>query len=521
MTRRDPQSDVIEFLGDPATHGLGPGEVAHIRTHISDLFLADTRVYKTKRALRYAFVDFTTLESRRDACEQEVTLNRRTAPELYLGVVAIRRSPDGRLTLDRPDEPGTGTPVEWAVAMQRFDETQTLDHRAARGELGTTEIDALVDQVVALHTGAKPHYGAFGGAAGLAALIDENVEDMAGLRDILPPSRASALCDAARTALTRNEALLDARKAAGYVRRCHGDLHLGNAVLWRGRPVLFDCIEFSERIATIDIAYDLAFLLMDLEVRGLRTLANRTFGRYFGRMGGTDALAAMPLMLSLRAAVRAKVTAMTAAGEPDKARKQADFERANSLLDAAQRFLAPGPGPRLVAVGGLSGTGKTRLGGAFAPLLGRAPGALHVRSDVIRKRLADITPEQHLPPASYTPEMSRTVYRTMLDDAAPALAAGYPVVLDAVFADPDERHAAEELARSRNVPFTGLWLDAPLATLKGRVSARTGDASDATASVVERQMTYDTGTVSWHRIGAGDTPEAVLARARALIDGTS
>jgi hypothetical protein len=343
---------------------------------------------------------------------------------------------------------------------------------------------------------------------------------MARLTHILSPERVASLIAATRAAHIRQAALLDARRDNGFVRRCHGDLHLANAVMWLGRPVLFDCIEFSEAIATVDVVYDLAFLLMDLEVRGLHLLANRAMGRYFGRTGGTDVLAALPLMLSLRAAVRAKVTAMAADGEEAPERKRAATATANTFLDAAQRFLKPSPSPRLVAVGGLSGTGKTALGGRLAPLSEPAPGALHVRSDVIRKRLMGVAPEDRLPPETYTPETSAAVYRQMLNDAGPALAGGYSVVLDGVFVRPEERRAAEALAARAGVPFRGLWLDAPVATLRARVKARRGDASDATATVVDRQTTYDTGEISWLRVDADCGPAAVLDRVSAALERT-
>jgi hypothetical protein len=520
VTRNDPQSEVLAFLADTATHGLAPGSVRHLRTHISDVFLAGDYAYKIKRAVRYSFVDFTTPEARRAACAAEVALNRRTASGIYLGTVAIRRAHDGSLSLGRLGEDGPGTPVEWAVVMRRFDEHETLDQVAERGALDVALIDRLVDEVAALHAAAEAHLKGFGGADALNTVIDQNVEDMAHLTHILAPERVASLTATTRAAHNRQAALLDGRRDNGFVRRCHGDLHLANAVMWQGRPVLFDCIEFSEAIATVDVVYDLAFLLMDLEVRGLRPLANRAMGRYFGRTGGTDALAALSLMLSLRAAVRAKVSAMAADGEEDPDRKQAAAATANTFLDAAQRFLRPPPTPRLVAVGGLSGAGKTTLGGRLAPLSEPAPGALHVRSDVIRKRLAGVAPEDRLPPQTYAPETSAAVYREMLNDTGPALAGGYSVVLDGVFARPEERRAAEALAARAGVPFHGLWLDAPAATLRARVKARRGDASDATTAVVERQTTYDTGEISWTRVDADGDPDAVLDRARAALERT-
>ncbi len=510
MNADDTQAEVIAFLSDPATYGPATGAVEHVRTHISDVFLAGVHAYKIKRGVAYAFVDFSTQEKRRAACEAEIRLNRRTAPDIYLGTVAVRRDATGRLTLDDIGLPGTGTAVEWAVAMARFDPADTLDHVAERGALDATCIDAVVDETLALHDVANPAGAPYGGAAAFERIIAENTTDMARYPAVFAPDRAARITEATRTRLAQCAARLDARRDTGFVRRCHGDLHLGNIVLWRGKPVPFDCIEFSDDIATIDTAYDFAFLLMDLEVRGLRPLANRALARYVGRSGDTGALVALPLMLALRALVRAKVTAMAAGDDT------ALLHRAKHLTAAAEGFLAPAPSPRLIAVGGLSGTGKTTLAAALAPALGTAPGALLVRSDVIRKRLAGVAPETRLPAEAYSEDASRRVYQALYRDAAAALAAGYCVVTDAVFARPDERAAVETIARKASAPFTGLWLEAPADTLAARVTARTRDASDATAAVVARQLDYATGAIAWHRLDAGGSPEVVLERARKI-----
>lgn len=516
MTDAD-QSEALAFLANPVTHGLREGEIKRLRTHISEIFLVGDRALKVKRAVRYAFVDFSMLAARRAACEAEIRLNRRTAPEIYLGVVAVRRSDDGRLSLDEPDHEKAGKPIEWAVVMRRFDERLTLDRLADQGALRPAWIDSLVDAVIDMHRGAETYGTPYGGRSGLEKTIDEDAIDMAALPESFAPARLDALIVAQRKLLAENADLLDARRDAGQVRRCHGDLHLGNVVLWREQPTIFDCIEFSDAIATIDVVYDLAFLLMDLETRGFRTLANRALGRYLGRQGNANVVAALPLMMSLRACVRAKVTAMTIAGlknPTDAARNALQAER---FFQAAECFARPAPRPCLVAVGGLSGTGKTTLAAALAPELGRAPGALLLRSDVIRKRLADVPPEQRLPESAYTTDNNRRVYETLLREATSALAAGQCVVVDAVFGREHERHACETAAETADVKFFGIWLDAPGPTLKERVTRRTADASDATADVVSRQLTGETGAIAWTRLDSSAEPGVVLNKARALV----
>lgn len=511
------QSVALAFLAKGSTHGLRGAEPMRVRTHISEVFLVGDRALKVKRAVRYAFVDFSTLGARRAACEAEIRLNRRTAPDIYLGVGSVRRDQAGRLSFDKSGRADAGEPIEWVVVMRRFDERLTFDRLADQRALRADWIDAVVDGVIDLHEGAETFGAPYGGRDGPARLIAENSADMATLRDNFSTERLDALIGAQHARLAACTDLLDSRRAAGQVRRCHGDLHLGNVVLWRDHPTIFDCIEFSDHIAIIDVAYDLAFLLMDLEIRGLRALANRAASRYLGRQGGMEVLAALPLMMSLRAAVRAKVTAMTIATAKTAEEASRYAEQAERFFRAAARFVEPAPPPCLIAVGGLSGTGKSTLAGALAPELGRAPGALWLRSDVIRKRLAQVPPERRLPEAAYTEESNRRVYETLLREAGLALAAGQHVVVDAVFGREQERRACEAVARAAGVTFLGFWLEAFGDALKERVARRTADASDATPDVVARQLTYDTGPIAWSRLDSSPTAAVVLENARALL----
>jgi predicted kinase len=284
--------------------------------------------------------------------------------------------------------------------------------------------------------------------------------------------------------------LLAERAARGFVRRCHGDLHLGNLCLWEGRPVAFDALEFDEALARVDVGYELAFLLMDLEVKVSRAAANRVMNRVLARSGDHALLGALPFWLAQRALVRAKL-------EPARGRDGLPY------LEAAERFLAPVP-PRLIAVGGVQGTGKTWLARRIAPLLGVAPGALHLRSDEIRKRRAGLAPEQRLPEAAYAEAESRAVHAEMFAAARETLAAGYSVVLDAVFLDPAMRDGARAAAGA--APFLGLWLEAPLDVLRARVAARRDDASDATVEVMERAARADPGALDWARVDAAGDP---------------
>ena len=494
------QSATIAFLARTADR--------RIDTHGAILFLRGDRVLKIKRAVSLGYLDFSTLALRRAACEAELHLNRRTAPDLYLGLHTITREEAG-LALDGP-----GEVVDYAIAMRRFADDALLSQVAEQGALTPALLRDLADTIARFHASAAVAPDRQG-AARLAAVIAGNARSFAALpAGALPAADVARLLDHSRAALASVAPLLDARARAGALRHGHGDLHLANICLWQGRPVLFDCLEFSEELATTDVLYDLAFLLMDLWMRGYRAQANLVFNRYCDSGAQDDGLPALPLFLSIRAAIRAHVGAMGAHRQADPA---AALAQARAYLTAALAFLEPGA-RGLVAVGGLSGTGKSTLAGALAPLIGAAPGARWLRSDVIRKRLAGIAPEQRLPPSAYTPEASAQVYATLEASAGAVLASGWPVVADAVFARAEERARIAALAQAPSAPFIGLWLTAPRADLIARVSARHGDASDADAAVVAHQAAYDTGEgADWAQIDATGPPVTILTRATAII----
>jgi hypothetical protein len=316
--------------------------------------------------------------------------------------------------------------------------------------------------------------------------------------------------------------MLAERRRRGYVRHLHGDLHLRNICRIDGRPVLFDALEFDPRLAIIDVLYDLAFLLMDMEQRGLGDAANRLLSRYLAlsvepkHPAALKGLAALPLFMSARAAIRAHVEAAAADAQVRAAQARAHRVAAKAYLRLAVRLLAPCK-PMLVAVGGLSGSGKTTLARALAPDLGAAPGALVLRSDVIRKRLAGVDPLARLPVSAYGPASSHAVYQAMGRAATTALGAGHAVIADAVFAREGERRAIARVAERLKIPFVGLWLDAPRTVMAARLDARRNDASDATARVLDQQLGYDLGNLTWTRIDAATGAAAVARRARGLL----
>ena len=505
------QSETIAFLSSPAAYGGGVGDVERIDTHISAVFLAGGRAYKLKRAVRFDYVDFSTPGRRRAACEAEIRVNRRTAPDLYIGAVPVTRAAGGGLALG-----GSGPAVDWLVEMVRFDQDGLLDRVARRGALTEPLMRAVADAAERLHADAATDRGR-GGRDGMAWVVAGN---LAGLAEhVGAPFDAREIARHERlvkAALERHGGLLDERRRAGFVRHCHGDLHLGNIFLMDGRPVLFDAIEFNDDIAFCDVLYDFAFLVMDLMHRDLRALANLTFNRYLALSGDGGGLALMGFFLSCRAAVRAKTTACAAAAQREPAEAARLGAEAQSYLAQACAYLAP-PAPRLVAIGGLSGSGKSTLAAALAPTLGSPPGALVLRSDVLRKLMLGRKPCEPLGPDAYTGEVNRRVYRMIESRAVEALGAGAAVIADAVFAHADERARIAALAARAGVPFTGLWLDAPAAEMAGRLGGRTDDASDADEAVLERQLAFDLGAIDWRRIDATGTPAEVRRRAASAL----
>lgn len=538
------QKDVLAFLADPSTHG--GAEVKRIDTHAATVFLAGDTALKVKRAVRFPFLDYSTLAKRRQACEAELAVNAPYAPEIYLGVVPITRVSGDGLAIG-----GRGAPVEWAVQMRRFDETRTLDHVA--GEIDTVLADALGRAVAAAHARAQPVDPAAWITA-LGSYIEEHAQAFRQYPDVFRADEIDALARASRTAYERIVPLLQDRGRRGLIRRIHGDLHLGNIVLIDGKPVIFDAIEFSEVIASGDVLYDLGFLLMDLLERDLPQAANVVFNRYLAqtrRMQDLDGLAALPLFLSMRAAIRARVT-MARMDRAAAAQRTAIVTPARAYFALAARALVPPPA-KFIAIGGLSGTGKTRLAYALAPQIGPMPGAVIVRSDVERKALFGIAETEKLPPSAYTQSENERVYGVLADTARHILAAGHSAIVDAVFARQSERDALAAVASPvqaspaqvhpaqagpaqagpaqvgpaqvhpaqagpARVRLQGFFLTADLAIRLDRVGARTADASDAGRDIAQAQEHYDLGALDWRPIDASGTVEETAQRVRAALD---
>ena len=339
----------------------------------------------------------------------------------------ISRSAKGSLCFDH------GTAVDWVLEMRRFSQAELFDQLAESRKLTHQLMRDLTDVIVGFHARAEV-IRERGGRSAVEQTIRGNDLNLVQSCPPLDASQAKHVTDSSIAKLSAVGELLDARRAAGKIRRCHGDLHLRNICLFESHPTLFDCIEFSEDLACIDVLYDLAFLLMDLIQRDLVDLANIVFNRYLDLTADLDGLPALQLFMSIRAAVRAHVQAALNRSKPS-AKNVSD---AQSYLSLADAFLRPHL-PCLIAIGGLSGVGKSSVAQTLASGLEPAPGARVIRSDVLRKRLFDYPPETKLPGSAYAPEVTERVYRALHDQAMASLAAGCTAIVDATFLRPEDR----------------------------------------------------------------------------------
>ncbi len=497
------------------------GAIKVIKTHAAIIFLGPDTAYKIKQPVTFDYLDFSTLEKRRAVCEREIEINKPNAPGLYNGLVPITRESDGSLAID-----GEGKAIEYAIKMRRFDQQNLLHAIAERGEFDNDLAANIGNQIAAFHLGLAPET-VDDGAHRIREIIDQIAAVFKSVEQHLPPGAPDDFLTNAATYHTRVAGALNRRGKEGMIRRCHGDLHLQNILLQDGKPTLFDALEFDERLAVIDVLYDLSFLIMDLNHLGLKQAANRLVSVYTLKawpLIRNKGFRLLPLFMGLRAAIRAMVTAQSAeqsAAQPDNTRQQKQREAADYLNQAISYFTPPAPA--LIAVGGLSGSGKSTLAASLAPAMPGPIGAILLRSDVERKILFGVAELAPSPAAAYTPDNVQRVYDHIMEKADFILRQGQSILLDAVFSRPHERAAARDLAQHVGVAFTGLWLDAPGDCLYQRVAARRNDASDADTSVVTKQLTRIAGDVEcenegWIKIDASGSPARSHKNALEVIE---
>jgi hypothetical protein len=451
-----------------------------IETSCATVVLKGAKAYKIKKSVDYGFLDFTSPEKRRAALLRELRYNQRMAADIYLGVEEIGD--------------------ESVLVMRRFDTNGVLGEQSLADPDWTPDLELMHDLGQAI---ARFHAGSeicrdVAHANNIKYVIDSNRRNIDVFRKQLGETAVDAYDAAIEAHYETVEADVLRRFYDGHVRHCHGDLHLGNILVENGKPVLFDCIEFNERLSQIDVLYDLAFLLMDLWVRGHFDAANRVMNVWLDQAARLEddvasvyaGLKLLPLYMSVRAGVRCHVNA-NYGGEAHYA-----VDKAKMYLEAAHRFLELKP-PSLTAIGGLSGSGKSTRARQLSPLTGRAPGAVVLRSDEIRKRLWACPEYEALPKEAYTPDENARVYARMFALAQGTLDAGQAVILDATFRELQSRQQVEGLAAAVGLTLDGRWLNLPVEVRRARVEARLKDVSDATPEIVAAQADIDISGISW------------------------
>lgn len=506
------QTELVAFLSRPSSYPDVKDPVERIDTHGAIVFLAGTKAYKLKRAIRLPYLDFSTIDKREAACRNELKRNAAASAQIYIDVVPVTREGDETLMIG-----GQGKPEDWLVVMNRFDQSDLMDNLATRNALGLPLMDPLAETIADYHARAQQVHDCDGEDIA-SRVITQIIDSLSYACNEFGLQSTQELSSGLVAQLNRHSKLLRMRAKAGSVRLCHGDLHLRNIVNNNGQPTLFDALEFDDGLATTDVLYDLAFLLMDLWHRNLKGHANRCFSTYASKGMSTSELSGislLPLFMSMRASIRTLVTVdklAVASDTPDGAL----LREAHEYFDLARSLLKTEK-PVLVAVGGRSGTGKTTLAAALAPGLGHAPGALHLRSDIERKRMMGAPLLEKLPRQAYSSEASNNVYRRLCNRAEQALQTGHSVVVDAVFLEPIHRRWVEQIAARHGCGFLGLWLEADQDQMIERVNQRKFDASDADSDVVRQQLKVNGKSMSWSAIDARGTPNSALSQARQAV----
>jgi len=486
--RTEQPAVLADALSEPRAYPDSPAAVSHLETHISHVYLTGTHAYKVKKPLDLGFLDFSTLEKRRRCCQDELRINRRLAPDLYLDVVPITG------TAAAPSVEGKGEAIEYAVKMREFPQTGVLTEVLARGALTPDIIDDIALQVARFHTGLPPADAdtTFGTPDSIMLPAQQNFAQLAPL--LTDPADRAMLETLASWTEAQHAALaerLTQRKRDGFIRECHGDLHLGNIVLIDAGVRIFDAIEFNAQLRWIDVISEVAFLVMDLVQRGRADLGWRFLNRYLEHTGDYAGVRVLRYYLVYRALVRAKVAAIRAAqADVAAAQRQALEAKCRKHLKVAHDF-ASHVSAALVIHHGVSGSGKTTASQTILETVG----AVRVRSDVERKRLHGMAAIQHSGAAVgkglYDPASTQATYARLADAAEDIVHGGFVALVDATFTRRTDRDAFHALAMRLQVPFGIAEFTASPTTLRARVVRREQegtDASEAGIAVLEHQL---------------------------------
>lgn len=480
---------LLYALQNPALYNHPVQGFEIIETHISWILLTGQYAYKIKKPLNLGFLDFSTLEKRHYYCTEELRLNRRLAPHIYLEVITITGNENN------PMLGGSDTPIEYAVKMQQFSQQAQLDHMVAEGRLLSAHIDQLAEIVSVFHDSiaiAEPD-SLYGLPAKIHQPVMENFSQIQPhLTTTLDITQLEQLRIWSETEFHRHESIFQSRKNNHFIRECHGDMHLGNITLLQGRITLFDCLEFNENLRWIDVISEITFLIMDLDSHTQNALAWRFLNAYLQLTGDYAGLQVLRYYRVYRALVRAKVACIriTQQAQINTTQQHTAYQQYKNYVNLAERYTQHHSTP-LIITHGLSGSGKT----TYTQLLLESLGAIRLRSDIERKRIANLPLQARSSPGIntglYTTAASQHTYAYLTDLAHTVIQSGYPVIIDAAFLKQEQRELFHRLADNMKIPFIILDFQAPEAVLRARIIQRMRDGhdtSDADIEVLEHQL---------------------------------
>ncbi|GMR18562.1 MAG: bifunctional aminoglycoside phosphotransferase/ATP-binding protein [Gammaproteobacteria bacterium] len=470
---------------NPEVYDHSVESIELIETHISWVLLTGNFAYKIKKPVNFGFLDFSTLEKRHTYCEQELRLNRRLAPAIYVDVVAISGSQD------KPVISAKGEGFEYAVKMVQFPQSSQLDHMLAAGELGVDHMDAIARMVAGFHQTIQIADDSmnYGGKDAVYQPVEENFIQINEHLNTGPfADSLNKLRQWSRSEFVKLEPMFAQRKQDGFIRECHGDMHLRNLVWLDSRPMAFDCIEFNPALRWIDVISEVAFLVMDLQDRQQHPLANRFLSAYLEVTGDYAGLSVLPFYLCYRALVRAKVDALYLEQKKfTKEERGQSLAELRSYLELASGYTQP-PAPKLIIMRGVSASGKSTVSQTLVDVLG----AIRLRSDIERKRLFDIaltdSVSNGIDEGIYSIQASQQTYAKLAALASEVIRAGYSVIVDATFMKHEQREPFQTLAGRLGIPYIIVEITAPAGVLRQRIVERKHDVSDAGRGVLEHQL---------------------------------
>lgn len=510
----DNQAEIVEALLNPRIYPASwhVKEVQTRQSHIAILFLAGAYAFKLKRAVLTPEIDFSTPQKRRIACVHEMRRSTIYAPHLVIGVKSVRKLPNGRISIGGK----AGVEIDTLLVMRRLKDEDMLSSQVPSSAFDRFEVMDLAEQLADLHCKAKLFRTKWD-FDDIQKVIVENESILSCFcPDIFNREKLRILTQQSLASLTQNTRLIALRQKSGRVRKCHGDLLLSNIAREGDKYLFFSPIEYNDALDCIDTLYDLSYLLMDMEVRGVRRLSNILFNHYLAYTNDMTGYPLLPLYQSMRAATRAGVCARKSAllaGED----KETTILDARKYFDLACHFLI-GNKPVLIACGGLSGSGKSRIAREIGGKLNPAPGAVILRDDIVKKQMRGCALDQHLDDAPDSPAYEQVVYDLLRQQARTALSIGSCVIVDALFYNQAERKAIENLAYEMNVPFIGIWVDAPIEVRTERVMTRKRNPSDVhNRSELERQLHLETGPITWEQINSDRPREETITVALDIL----